>query len=143
MVGYHPQVILSGRRINDGMGPYVAQQTIKLLIRIGCQIRGSKVNVLGLTFKENCADLRNSKVVDIVRELLDYGCEVAVHDPVANPEDAMREYGIRLASWEALPQCDALVAAVAHRDYQSMPLAELLEKVRLRPDGVFMDVKSA
>ena len=140
MVGYHPQVILAGRRINDGMGPYVAQQTVKHLIRLGSPVKGAKVNVLGLTFKENCPDLRNSKVADVVRELLDYGCEVAVHDPLADEDDAKHEYGLRLLPWEELPEADALVAAVAHKHYLAMPLEELLRKVRSA--GLFVDVKS-
>ena len=141
MVGYNPQVILAGRRINDGMGAYVAQQTVKHLIRLGSPVKGAKVNVLGLTFKENCPDLRNSKVADVVRELNDYGCEVAVHDPLADPGEAMHEYGLRLTPWEALPEAHALVAAVAHEHYVAMPLEQMLRKVR--PDGLFVDVKSS
>ena len=140
-VGYHPQVILAGRRINDGMGPYVAQQTVKHLIRMGSPVKGAKVNVLGLTFKEDCRDLRNSKVADVVRELIDYGCEVMVHDPLADTDEAKHEYGLTLTSWETLPVADALVAAVAHKHYLAMPLSELLGKVR--PTGLFVDVKSA
>ena len=140
MLGYHPQVILAGRRINDGMAAYVAQQTIKQMIAAGSAIKGAKVIVLGVTFKENCPDIRNSKVADLVRELRDYGCEVVVHDAIAKTAEAQHEYGIELLSWEALPQADALVAAVAHRQYLDMPLEELLAK--LKPAGVFVDVKS-
>lgn len=141
MLGYHPQVILSGRRINDGMATFVAQQTVKLLIKAGSSIKGSRVILLGLTFKENCPDLRNSKVVDVVRELREYGCEVHVHDPIAVPNEALQEYGINLSSWGQLPVADAIVAAVSHRDYLSMPLDDILDK--LKPSGVFVDVKSA
>jgi UDP-N-acetyl-D-galactosamine dehydrogenase len=141
MLGYHPQVILAGRRINDGMAAYVAQQTVKQMINAGSCIKGAKVIVLGLTFKENCPDIRNSKVADLVRELQDYGSEVLVHDPIADPAEAQHEYGIALTPWEALPQADALIAAVSHRQYQDMPLADLQSK--LRPAGVFVDVKSA
>ena len=141
MLGYHPQVILAGRRINDGMPAYIAQQTIKQMIVNGCSIKGAKVIVLGLTFKENCSDLRNSKVVDLVRELQDFGCEVLVHDPVADPVEALHEYGIRLAIWEKLPQVDAVVASVAHQYYYDMPISDLLAK--LKPAGVFIDVKSS
>ncbi len=141
MLGYHPEVILAGRRINDGMAAYVAQQTVKQLIRAGSQVKNAKVNVLGLTFKENCPDLRNSKVADVVRELQDFGCEVAVHDPVAESHDAMHEYGINLTSWEDLPEADAIVAAVSHKEYLALPQTELLSK--LKHGGVFMDVKSA
>ena len=96
MLGYHPQVILAGRRINDGMGAYVAQQTLKQLIKNGSPLPGAKVIVLGLTFKENCPDLRNSKVADVIRELKELGCEVSVHDPLADSADAMHEYGVTL-----------------------------------------------
>jgi UDP-N-acetyl-D-galactosamine dehydrogenase len=142
MLGYHPQVILAGRRINDGMAAYVAQQTVKGLIQAGSAVKGAKVVVLGLTFKENCPDLRNSKVADLVRELQDYGCEVSVHDPIAEPAEARHEYGLSLCPWDDLPSpADAVVAAVAHREYLSMPLAGILG--RLKPGGLFVDVKSA
>jgi UDP-N-acetyl-D-galactosamine dehydrogenase len=141
MLGYHPQVILAGRRINDGMAAYVAQQTVKQMINAGSCIKGAKVIVLGLTFKENCPDLRNSKVADLIRELRDYGCEVSVHDPIAEPKEALHEYGIAIASWKDLPQADAVVAAVSHRDYLEKPLSELLAK--LAPGSVFVDIKSA
>jgi UDP-N-acetyl-D-galactosamine dehydrogenase len=96
MLGYHPQVILAGRRINDGMGKFIAEQTVKQMIAGGSYVKGARVNVLGLTFKENCADLRNSKVADVINELKSYGVEVFVHDPYADPEEAMHEYGVRL-----------------------------------------------
>ncbi len=142
MLGYHPQVILAGRRINDGMAAYVAQQTIKQMIANGTNIKGAKVIVLGLTFKENCSDLRNSKVADLVKELQDFGCEVHVHDPLAAPEQALHEYGIRLSEWGQLPQnADAIVAAVSHAQYTTQPVANLLAP--LKPGGVFIDIKSA
>lgn len=141
MLGYHPQVILAGRRINDGMAAFVAQQTVKQLSRAGYPIKGAKIIVLGLTFKENCSDLRNSKVADIVHELQDFGCDVSVHDPLAAPHDALHEYGIPLVTWNELPQADALVAAVSHKYYLSMPLIDLLAKLNAK--GIFMDVKSA
>ncbi len=140
MLGYHPQVILAGRRINDGMAAYVAQQTVKQMIDAGSCIKGAKVIVLGLTFKENCRDIRNSKVVDLVRELQDYSCEILVHDPVADPMETQQECGITLTNWEDLPQADAIVAAVSHRQYLDMPLEALLAK--LKPGAVFVDVKS-
>ncbi len=142
MLGYHPQVILAGRRINDGMAAYVAQQTIKQMIGNGTNIKGAKVIVLGLTFKENCSDLRNSKVADVVKELQDFGCEVHVHDPLAEPEQALHEYGITLSEWGQLPQnADAIVAAVSHAEYTTQPVANLLAP--LKPGGVFIDIKSA
>ena len=141
MLGYHPQVILAGRRINDGMGKFIAEQTIKNMIASGSYIKGARVNVLGLTFKENCADLRNSKVVDIIHELQSYGVEVSVTDPWADPEEALHEYGVKLVPWDALPRADGIVAAVAHREFASMPLEELARK--LVRNGVFIDVKAA
>jgi UDP-N-acetyl-D-glucosamine/UDP-N-acetyl-D-galactosamine dehydrogenase len=129
MMGYLPQVILAGRRINDTMGKYIAEQTIKRMISCGSAIKGAKVNVLGLTFKENCADLRNSKVVDIIRELESYGVKVSVHDPQADPAEAMHEYGINLCGWNDLPRADALVFAVAHDDYKRLDRQALESKV--------------
>jgi UDP-N-acetyl-D-glucosamine/UDP-N-acetyl-D-galactosamine dehydrogenase len=140
MIGYHPQVILSGRRINDGMGKFIAEQTIKQMIAGSSSIKGARVNVLGLTFKEDVPDLRNSKVIDVISELRSFGVEVAVHDPVAAAEDAQHEYGIALTSWQQLEPADALVAAVSHRDYLARPLIDILSK--LRPGGSFIDVKS-
>ncbi len=141
MLGYHPQVILAGRRINDGMGAYVAQETVKKMIGNGVQVKGAKVNVLGLTFKENCPDLRNSKVVDVIRELKSFGCVVNVHDPLGEPKEAEHEYGISLTKWEDMPECDAVIAAVAHKEYLDKSFGELTAK--LKNGGVFTDVKSA
>jgi UDP-N-acetyl-D-galactosamine dehydrogenase len=141
MLGYHPQVILAGRRINDGMGAYVAQETVKNMIANGVQVKGAKVNVLGLTFKENCPDLRNSKVVDVIRELQSFGCDVHVHDPLGEAKEAEHEYGITLTAWDDLPACDAMVAAVSHTAYMEKPFAELTAK--LNKGGAFTDVKSA
>jgi len=140
MLGYHPQVILAGRRINDGMGKYIAEQTIKNMIAAGSYIKGARVNVLGLTFKEDCADLRNSKVGDVINELKTYGVEVFVHDPYADPEEAMHEYGVRLFSWEELPRADAIVAAVSHQQLVSLPVEDLQKK--LIKGGCFIDVKA-
>jgi UDP-N-acetyl-D-galactosamine dehydrogenase len=142
MLGYHSQVILAGRRINDGMAAYVAQQTIKQMISNGINIKEANVIVLGLTFKENCSDLRNSKVADLVKELQDFGCEVYVHDPLAEPEQALYEYGITLSEWGQLPHnADAIVAAVSHAEYTSQPLSKLLSPLKL--GGVFIDIKSS
>jgi UDP-N-acetyl-D-galactosamine dehydrogenase len=141
MIGYHPQVILAGRRINDGMGKFIAEQTIKHMIAAGSTIKGAKVNVLGLTFKENCGDLRNSKVIDIIRELQSYGVEVFVTDPTADPEEAVHEYGVKLTPFADLPRADALVAAVAHREYQALSVEDLGKK--MVKGGAFIDVKAA
>lgn len=140
MLGYHPQVILAGRRINDGMAKFVAEKTVKQLIDSGNGVKGAKVNVLGLTFKEDCQDLRNSKAADVVRELIDYGLHVSVHDPVALPSEAKHEYGIGLCAWDALPAADALVLAVAHKHYREMNLKQLL--TCLKPGGCVSDIKS-
>ncbi len=141
MMGYHPQVILAGRRINDGMGKYIAEQTIKQMIAAGSAIKGARVNVLGLTFKENCADLRNSKVVDVIAELLTYGVEVFVHDPFADPAEAVHEYSIQLSTWDDLPRADAIVAAVSHQPLLALPLDALQQK--LVAGGCFVDVKNS
>jgi UDP-N-acetyl-D-galactosamine dehydrogenase len=138
-LGYHPQVILAGRRINDGMGKYVAEQTVKHMIQAGFPVKGSHVNVLGLTFKENCPDLRNSKVIDVIRELESYGVTVHVHDPVALPGEAKHEYGVDLIPWEHLPKANAIVAAVAHTEFRQRPVDEYVAK--LSGGGLFVDVK--
>ena len=142
MLGYLPQVILAGRRINDGMASYVAKQTIKQMIHADCLIKGSRVIVMGLTFKEDCPDLRNSKVVNLINELKDFGCEVVVHDPLAEADDARHEYGISLTSWDKLPRnVDAVVVAVKHRQYIQMPLSDITAFIKR--GGVFVDIKSA
>ncbi len=139
-VGYHPQVILAGRRINNGMGVYVAEQTVKALSRRGTPSAGARVAVLGLTFKEDVPDVRNSRVPDIVRELKQYGVEVTVHDPLVKSADAEREYGISLAGWESLKEFDGLVLAVPHRVYREKGSAALL-RILKGTGGVAMDVK--
>jgi UDP-N-acetyl-D-glucosamine/UDP-N-acetyl-D-galactosamine dehydrogenase len=141
MLGYHPQVILAGRRINDGMGKFIAEQTVKHMIAAGGVIMGAKVNVLGLTFKENCGDLRNSKVIDIIKELQAYGVEVSVTDPQADVAEAMHEYGVKLLSWEELPKAAGIVAAVSHKEYAGLTTAQIGQK--LMPGGAFIDVKAA
>ena len=141
MLGYHPQVILAGRRINDGMGKFIAEQTIKQMIAGGSHVKGAKVNVLGRTFKEDCADLRNSKVIDIIRELKSYGVDVHVTDPAADPAEAMHEYGVALERLDELPRAEAVIAAVAHKAYRSLGDADLARA--LAPGGAFIDVKAA
>jgi UDP-N-acetyl-D-galactosamine dehydrogenase len=139
-VGYHPQVILSGRKINDGMGKYVAEQTIKRMILRGFAVNREAVIVLGLTFKENVPDTRNSRVIDVIRELQSFGANVFVHDPIANPREAEHEYGISLTAWKDLPKAAAMVAAVAHRELKNRPLDDFVAK--LAPNGIYVDVKS-
>ena len=139
-LGYHPQVILSGRKINDGMGKFVAEQTVKRMILRGFCVNKETVIVLGLTFKENVPDTRNSRVVDVVRELQSFGANVLVHDPIADPREAEHEYGIRLTPWEKLPRAAAVIAAVAHQEFRDRPLEAYLDK--LAPNGVYIDVKN-
>ena len=141
-VGYHPQVILAGRRINNGMGKFIAEQTMKLLSQLPRPVNDLKVAVLGLTFKENVPDLRNSKVPDIIHELREYGVQVLVHDPIAEPEEAVAEYGIHLQPWDDLKNVDGVIVAVAHRAYAEMNLQELLKPLRDQRAGVVIDVKS-
>ena len=140
MLGYNPQVILAGRRINDGMGKFIAEQTIKHMISTGSYIKGAKVNVLGLTFKENCGDLRNSKVIDIIHELKTYGVEVFVTDPQAESDEAMHEYGVSLLTWADLPRADAIVVAVAHKEFAALTMDDFTKK--LVRGGAFVDVKA-
>ena len=124
-LGYHPQMILAGRRINDGMGSYVASQLIKALLKKRIHVDGAKVLVLGLSFKEDCPDLRNTRVVDVIRELQEYGVTVDVHDPWAEPGDALHEYGIRLIETPQAGAYDGIVLAVAHGAYRDMGAAAL------------------
>lgn len=139
-LGYHSQVILAGRRINDAMGSYVAEQTVKQMIAAGSAVKGARISVLGLTFKENCADLRNSKVLDIVRALSCFGADVSVTDLMARADEARHEYGIELHEWGAMPEAEVLVLAVAHRPYLRLTPGDLAG--RLKPGGVLIDVKS-
>ena len=140
ILGYTPQVILAGRRINDGMGKFVAEQTIKQMIANDHSVKGADVIVLGMTFKENCPDLRNSKVIDVVRELKSFGVNVAIHDPIADAGQCEHEYGVTLTPWDELPRACAIVAAVSHSEYGEMGLEKIVE--RLMPGGIFVDVKS-
>jgi UDP-N-acetyl-D-glucosamine/UDP-N-acetyl-D-galactosamine dehydrogenase len=140
LMGYHPEVILAGRRINDDMGPHVARKTVQQMIHAGRNIKGARVNVLGLTFKEDVPDIRNSKVIDIIRELHEFGVETYVHDPQASADDALHEYGVRLCDWDALPAADALILAVAHRRYLELHNEALMRKVVRQ--GCIIDVKA-
>ncbi|MGC8697110.1 MAG: Vi polysaccharide biosynthesis UDP-N-acetylglucosamine C-6 dehydrogenase TviB, partial [Halothiobacillus sp.] len=124
-VGHHPEMILAGRRINDGMGAYVAGQLVKALLKKGIALQGARVLVLGLTFKENCPDLRNTRVVDVIAELVDYGLNVDVHDPWADAECARHEYGLTLISTPAPKHYDGIVLAVAHRQFKALGAAAI------------------
>ena len=138
--GYHPEVILAGRRINDNMGKFVAEQTIKLMARSGLNIKGARVGVLGLTFKEDCADLRNSRVINIIDELKSYAIEPIVHDPLADASDAESIFNIKLSALEELTSLDAIVVAVGHQLYRNMPVDKLIKL--LNPNGCIIDIKS-
>jgi len=140
MLNYHPQVILAGRRINDGMPAYIAQEIIKQMTQSGKNISSTNIIMLGVTFKENCSDIRNSKIVDLVKELKEYGCSVDIHDPIANPVEVHHEHGLQLTNWEDLPYADVIVAGVSHNEYQDMSLSILLSK--LKSEGIFVDIKS-
>jgi UDP-N-acetyl-D-glucosamine/UDP-N-acetyl-D-galactosamine dehydrogenase len=140
LAGYHPEVILAGRRINDGMGAHVARKTIQQMIHAGRNIKGARVNVLGLTFKENVSDIRNSKVADILKELAEFGVETYVHDPLVAADEALLEYGVKLCSWDELPAADALILAVPHKKFLQLRKEELLKKICR--SGVLIDLKS-
>ena len=140
-VGYHPQIILAGRRMNDNMARYVARNTIKLMLRNGIDVARSKVAVLGVTFKENCPDIRNSKVVDLISELSSWGVKVLVSDPYADSEEVTHEYGLSLTALEDLGLVDAIVVAVGHNEYRTLELERL--KTFLKGDKpLLVDVKS-
>jgi UDP-N-acetyl-D-galactosamine dehydrogenase len=142
VLGYIPKVILAGRSINDGMGAYVASQTVKELILTGCCVKGSVVTILGFTFKENVPDLRNTRVIDIMHELSSYGIKVQVHDPMADPEEAHEEYGIALIPEEKLEPADAVVFAVPHKGVLSRGWQGIVSLLK-NGQGVVVDVKGA
>jgi UDP-N-acetyl-D-galactosamine dehydrogenase len=140
-IGYRPEVILSGRRINDNMGKYVAEKTIKMLIAADKQVRNARVAILGLSFKENVPDLRNTRVIDIINELKEYGVEVLVHDPLASPADAYNHYGLELVSMKDMHDVDAVVLAVAHRAYIDMGLTRIAALCR-KDCPILIDIKA-
>ena len=140
-LGYQPEVILAGRRINNNVGPYLARRLVKMLINQGLPVKGARVGVLGLTFKEDCNDLRNSKVPDIVHELREFGIEAMVHDARGNAAEAKHEYGLTLAALEDYRNLDGLIVAVSHKEYIQLGQARLVGMVR--DNGCFVDVKSA
>lgn len=141
-IGYHPQVILAGRRINDGMGKYIAEKTIKLLTGSGKDISKAKVGILGLTFKEDVPDLRNSRVPDIIAELKEYSICPIIHDPLGDAGEAIEEYGINLTGLEDFEELDALIIAVAHSEYKKLGCKRLLNMLNKSHQGVMVDVKS-
>lgn len=138
--GIHPEVILAGRRINDNMGKYIAEQTIKEISRLGKKIKNARIGVLGLTFKENCSDIRNSRVIDIIEELKSYHVDILVHDPIARAHVVKKEYDIDLVTWENLNELDAIILAVAHDQFKAMDHVNLRQK--LNDPKLLVDVKS-
>jgi len=138
-LGYLPQVILAGRRINDSMGEFIARRTVKEMVKAGLPLLGNTVTILGITFKEDCPDLRNSKVVDIIREMKEYGLNVQVHDPLAGPAEVEKEYGVTLTGFDALKPAAAVVVAVPHGFYRSMSMDALMGV--MGKGAVFADVK--
>ncbi|MGE3320261.1 MAG: nucleotide sugar dehydrogenase [Candidatus Berkiella sp.] len=139
-LGYRPEVILAGRRINDGMGKYIADQTVKRLIQLGSRVKEARVGILGLTFKENCKDLRNSKVIDVINELLSFGVEILVHDPIADKDEALKEYDIELVNWDDMVDLDAIVVCVGHSFYKSQTVETYLDKFNAM--RLLVDVKT-
>jgi UDP-N-acetyl-D-glucosamine/UDP-N-acetyl-D-galactosamine dehydrogenase len=137
-LGYQPEVILAGRRINNGVGAYIANKAIKAIARRGLSLTQAKVGILGLTFKENVPDLRNSKVPDILKELAEYGVKALIHDPLADHHDAAEEYGLRMCQWEELQELDVLIYAVTHKFYRDHDVTKLIKS-----GGMLIDVKSS
>ncbi|MGM0452496.1 MAG: nucleotide sugar dehydrogenase [Thermodesulfobacteriota bacterium] len=137
--GYHPEVILAGRRINDNMGKFVAEKTVKLMCAAGSNVISARVAILGLTFKEDCADLRNTRVIDIVTELKAYGITPLIHDPLADAASAEAIYGLSLCAWSELDNLDAIIIAVAHEPYRKMQPADFAG--RLKKGGCLLDIK--
>lgn len=135
-IGYHPEIILAGRRVNDGMGAYVAGEVVKLMLSSDLKVKGSNVLVLGITFKENCPDVRNTKVVDVVSNLQEYGINITIYDPLANPEEVQHEYGLSTTKEQPQETYDAIVLTVAHKSFLNMDIQALLKH-----DGVIYDVK--
>lgn len=124
-LGYHPEIILAGRRLNDSMGEYVASQIVKLMIKKGITVNGASLLMLGITFKENCPDVRNTKIVDVVAALADYGIQVTIHDPLANPAEVKHEYGLDTFITLTIRQFDAVVLGVAHKEFLDLDIASM------------------
>ena len=141
-LGYHPDVILAGRRINDGMGNYIASELIKLLIKANIPVKNAKIGLFGLTFKEDVSDIRNTKVIDIIKELNDYDIKVMVHDPHANKKETANEYGITLVEMDQMTALDGLIIAVPHTKYKTMTLTPFIEKLNPHQQKVIYDLKS-
>ncbi|GAL77635.1 UDP-glucose dehydrogenase [Algibacter lectus] len=135
-VGYHPEIILAGRRVNDGMGQYVASEIIKLMVKNDIRIKNARILNLGITFKENCPDVRNTKAVDVINQLKSYETDMTIYDPWANPEEVMHEYGLDTVKQLPEGQFDVIVLTVAHKEFLDVNWNSLL-----KPNGVLYDVK--
>lgn len=140
-LGYHPEVISAGRRINDSMPAHIVERTIKKMIQAGSPIKRARVGILGLTFKENCPDLRNSKVGNVIKELRSYGVDILVHDPMADVEEAKKYYEVSLCNWNDLVDLDAIILCVCHQEYKALTIENY--KAMINPGAVLMDVKSS
>ncbi len=140
-MGFHPQVILAGRQINDSMGKHIAESTVKRLIKADTKIKGARVGILGVTFKENVPDLRNTRVVDVIAELEDYGVETLVHDAMADPEEAREELGVNLRSMDEFTNLDAVILAVSHDEYKAIPVADIKTWFANPDNALVIDVK--
>jgi nucleotide sugar dehydrogenase len=140
-LGYHAEVILSGRKTNDNMGKFIAEKTIKKLIEAGKVVKNSHVLIMGLTFKENCPDLRNSKVEDIIKELKEYSVNISVTDPLANKVEAIKEYGVNLEEIDNIKEVDAVIIAVSHNEYKELNIKSFKEKFKDKDNMILMDVK--
>ena len=139
-VGHHPEIILAGRRINDNMGNFIAEKTISELAKQGISPLGANIAILGLSFKEDCPDIRNTKVVSIIRRLEDYNCNLTISDPNVMPKEAEEQFGIKLHKMSQIKKQDSIILAVAHKEYMSIK-SEDWERL-LKPNGVVVDIKS-
>ena len=135
--GYHPEIILSGRRLNDGMGVYVASEIVKCMIKKSIPINGAKILILGITFKENCPDIRNTKVIDIINSLKEYGTNITIHDPWVDENEIMREYGLESLKSISDEKYDAVVLAVSHKKFNELDFLSLKNK-----NGIIYDIKN-
>jgi UDP-N-acetyl-D-galactosamine dehydrogenase len=135
-MGYHPEIILAGRRLNDSMGEYVASQVVKLMIKKGIAVNSSSLLMLGITFKENCPDVRNTKIIDVVHSLTDYGIDVVIYDPWASPQDVAHEYNLTVTNEKPMQKFDAVVLGVAHNEFKTMHLQDFKKE-----HSIIYDVK--
>jgi UDP-N-acetyl-D-galactosamine dehydrogenase len=139
-IGCYPEIILAGRRLNDGMGAYISSQLVKLMMKHGLRVLGAKILLMGLSFKENCPDIRNTRIIDVIAELKDFGCDVDIYDPWVLPEEAIREYGIALTTELTPSSYDAILLLVAHDDFKNIGINAI--RALGKENHVLYDVKS-